>query len=180
VQGATKVNELHAMLRPLRFQFPTPHPTQGFTSSERLVFVLLTVNMAAAAAGGSAGPTPANDAQACGLEPIQMSGDELLAACQPDPEHTLGGAHNTEDPEHPSTVGHMVRSLMPGQDLTRVTIPSWFLESRSLLEKMTDTMMHPQLLLPASTQATPEERMISLARWYVSGWHYKLPVSGVP
>ncbi len=132
-----------------------------------------------AAASASGGAAPASEAQACGLEPIPLSGDELLAACEPDAEHTLGGAHNTEDPEHPSTVGHMVRSLMPGQDLTRVTIPSWFLESRSLLEKMTDTMMHPHLLLTASSQPTPEERMIALARWYVSGWHYKLPVSSL-
>jgi hypothetical protein len=135
--------------------------------------------MAAAAATGSGGAASTPQAQASGLEAVPLSGDELWAVCEPDAKHTLGGAHNTEDPEHPSTVGHMVRSLMPGQDLTRVTIPSWFLESRSLLEKMTDMMMHPQLLLPVATQATSEERMISLARWYVSGWHYKLPaVSG--
>lgn len=39
---------------------------------------------------------------------------------------------------------------MPGQDLTRVTIPAFFLEPRSLLERMADTMMHPDLLLGVS------------------------------
>jgi hypothetical protein len=29
---------------------------------------------------------------------------------------------------------------MPGQDLTRVTIPSFFLEPRSLLERLADTL----------------------------------------
>lgn len=80
----------------------------------------------------------------------------------PDPEGTLGGAHNAKDqPEHPTMLGHLVKSLMPGQDLTRVTIPSWYLEPRSLLEKMADTMMHPQLVLgyvvlnPAVSKARP-------------------------
>ncbi len=45
-----------------------------------------------------------------------------------------------------------VKSLMPGQDLTRVTIPAFFLEPRSLLERMADTMMHPDLLLNVSVQ----------------------------
>lgn len=35
---------------------------------------------------------------------------------------------------------------MPGQDLTRVLIPVFFLESRSLLEKFTDILMHVNLL----------------------------------
>ena len=72
---------------------------------------------------------------------------ELFEKAQPDPEDELGGYVEENPPSHPTTLGHMVKSLMPGQDLTRVTIPSWFLEPRSLLEKMADTLMHPHLLL---------------------------------
>lgn len=67
----------------------------------------------------------------------------------------------------------MVKSLMPGQDLTRVTIPAFFLESRSLLERLADTLMHPDALLAASKAATPFERMKGVVQWFLSGFHYK-------
>jgi len=71
----------------------------------------------------------------------------VLKACKPEAAKDLGGWVEEKEPEHPSVVMHMVRSLIPGQDLTRVTIPSWYLEKRSLLEKFTDVMMHPELAL---------------------------------
>ena len=69
-----------------------------------------------------------------------------------------------------------VSSLMPGQDLTRVTIPTFFLEPRSLLERMADMLMHPELLLEAAAQADPVERMKGMVKWYLSGFHYKTTV----
>ena len=54
---------------------------------------------------------------------------------------------------------------MPGQDLTRVTIPAFFLESRSLLERMADTQMHPDLLLGVSAMADPVDRMKAITKW---------------
>jgi len=65
---------------------------------------------------------------------------------------------------------------MPGQDLTRVTIPAWFLEPRSLLERMADTLMHPDLLLEAAGQADPIARMKGMVKWFLSGFHYKTVV----
>jgi oxysterol-binding protein-related protein 8 len=62
---------------------------------------------------------------------------------------------------------------MPGQDLTRVTIPSFFLEPRSLLERMADTQMHPDLLLGVADLPDPVDRMKAIVKWYLSGWHYK-------
>lgn len=69
-----------------------------------------------------------------------------------------------------------VKSLMPGQDLTRVTIPAFFLEPRSLLERMADTLMHPDLLLQAAATDDPVERMKGIVRWFLSGFHYKTTV----
>lgn len=62
---------------------------------------------------------------------------------------------------------------MPGQDLTRVTIPAFFLEPRSLLERMADTLMHPELLIAAVKTDDPVERMKGMVRWFLSGFHYK-------
>lgn len=75
-------------------------------------------------------------------------------------------------------LSHAVKSLMPGQDLTRVTIPAFFLEPRSLLERMADTMMHPDLMLNVSDMEDPLERFKSVVRWYLSGWHYKTVCRG--
>lgn len=65
---------------------------------------------------------------------------------------------------------------MPGQDLTRVTIPSFFLEPRSLLERLADTLMHPDVLLRACKAPTPLERMKLVVAWFLSGFHYKTVV----
>lgn len=97
----------------------------------------------------------------------------MFQLAEADPAHTLGGIKDDIEPEHPSVIGHMVKSLMPGQDLTRVTIPSFFLEPRSLLERMADTQMHPDLLLGVQDEEDPVERMKIVARWFLSGWHYK-------
>ena len=86
--------------------------------------------------------------------------ERVYDVAEPEPEDELGGRVEDEEPEHPSVLMSLVRSLMPGQELSRVTIPSWFLESRSLLEKFTDTMMHPQLLLRCVTApATPDSHV---------------------
>jgi hypothetical protein len=98
---------------------------------------------AAGAATAAAGVGGAEGGSAAGAAPPT----DLFALCAADGRDTLGGLAGDVEAEHPSTIGHMVRSLMPGQDLTRVTIPAWFLETRSLLERMADMMMHPHLLL---------------------------------
>ncbi len=86
------------------------------------------------------GPVPDSSPPAC------PAIAETYAACVPDAAHTLGGS-SEEEPEHPSVLGHLVKQLRPGQNLERVLIPAFFLEPRSLLEKMADTMMHPQLAI---------------------------------
>jgi len=104
---------------------------------------------------------------------VAAEGARLLSLLVADPADSLGGSRETREPDHPSVIVHMVKSLMPGQDLTRVTIPPFFLEPRSLLERMADLMMHPDLLLGAARLAAPVARMAALLRWYLSGWHFK-------
>ena len=55
----------------------------------------------------------------------------------------------------------------------QVTIPPFFLEARSLLERMADTQMHPDLLLGVSALPTPLARITAITKWWLSGWHYK-------
>jgi len=123
--------------------------------------------MAAEASGGAGGGETK-------LEDVYPAGAEaLFDATVPDPSETLGGKTDDIEPDAPNVIMHVVKQLMPGQDLTRVTIPSFYLESRSLLEKLADVMMHPQLIIDASAHDDPAERMLSVTRWFLSGWHYK-------
>ena len=96
-----------------------------------------------------------------------------FSAAIPDAPGTLGGLSGDTDPEHPNTLYNIVKSLMPGQDLTRTVIPPWFLEPRSLLERWADVLMHPELLAGIAALETPLERITAVSRWFVSGFHYK-------
>ena len=79
-------------------------------------------------------------------------------------------------------------------DLSKVTFPTFVLEPRSMLERITDFMSHPDLifgsvsvftgasLLPtadthsflrADTIGNPEERFIRVLQYYLAGWHIK-------
>lgn len=91
----------------------------------------------------------------------------------PDAADTLGGRTGFKEPSHPGLIRHLLTQLRPGQDLTRVTIPSFYLEDRSLLEKLTDIMMHPDIMLKVPKLKSPESRILQLTMWYLSGWHYK-------
>jgi oxysterol-binding protein-related protein 8 len=70
----------------------------------------------------------------------------------------------------------MISQLRPGMDLTRVTLPTFVLEPKSMLERITNFMSHPELLLPISTFDDPEKRFIEVVRFYLSGFHILPPV----
>jgi oxysterol-binding protein-related protein 8 len=65
-------------------------------------------------------------------------------------------------------------------DLTRITLPTFVLEPKSMLERITNFMSHPELLLPISDVATPEKRFVEVVRFYLSGFHILPPVTSFP
>ncbi|ODQ50232.1 hypothetical protein SAICODRAFT_173898 [Saitoella complicata NRRL Y-17804] len=69
----------------------------------------------------------------------------------------------------------IISQLRPGMDLTRVTLPTFILEPRSMLERITNFMSHPELLLPIHAIDDPVERFVSVCRYYLSGFHIKPP-----
>lgn len=70
----------------------------------------------------------------------------------------------------------MISQLRPGMDLTRVTLPTFVLEPKSMLERITNFMSHPELLLPIPTVDDPEKRFVEVVRFYLSGFHILPPV----
>ncbi|KAF9436932.1 hypothetical protein BGZ76_002510 [Entomortierella beljakovae] len=58
-------------------------------------------------------------------------------------------------------------------DLHRVTLPTFVLEPRSMLERITDFMAHPENIIKVHQIQDPSERFIAVTKYYLSGWHIK-------
>lgn len=63
-------------------------------------------------------------------------------------------------------------------DLTKVTLPTFILERRSLLEMYADFFAHPDDFVRAVDLPNPEERFISVVRYYLNAF-YPARKSGV-
>lgn len=72
---------------------------------------------------------------------------------------------------HGSVVTHLLSQVKIGMDLTKVVLPTFILERRSLLEMYADYFAHPDLFLNIADTPTPRERMIETVRWYLSSYH---------
>ncbi|XP_007435954.1 oxysterol-binding protein-related protein 10, partial [Python bivittatus] len=70
-----------------------------------------------------------------------------------------------------SIILHLISQLKLGMDLTRVVLPAFILEKRSLLEMFANFLAHPDLFLSISSGTTPEERIISFVEYYLTAFH---------
>ncbi|XP_069126896.1 oxysterol-binding protein-related protein 9-like isoform X2 [Argopecten irradians] len=73
--------------------------------------------------------------------------------------------------KHGSIIAHLLSQVRIGMDLTKVVLPTFILERRSLLEMYADFFAHPDLFIKIPDMDTPAERMIQLVRWYMSAFH---------
>ncbi|KAH6648313.1 Oxysterol-binding protein [Truncatella angustata] len=74
-----------------------------------------------------------------------------------------------------NVLGHIISQLRPGADLSRVVLPTFILEPRSMLERITNFMSHPEMLLPIPEINDPIERFAAVVKFYLSGWHIRPP-----
>lgn len=77
------------------------------------------------------------------------------------------------DEEPRNLLQGLISQLRKGMDLHRVTLPTFVLEPRSMLERITDFMSHPDLILSVSKEEDPVKRFVNVMRYYLSGWHIK-------
>jgi len=77
--------------------------------------------------------------------------------------------------EQGNVLTHIISQLRPGADLSRVTLPTFILEPRSMLERITNFMAHPETLLHMPTIDDPVARFVAVTKFYLSGWHIKPP-----
>jgi len=80
------------------------------------------------------------------------------------------GSHPETEEAHGSVIGHILSQLRPGMDLTKVALPTWILERRSLLEMFADFFVHPDEFTAIAHAPTPAERMTQCLRWYLSSF----------
>ena len=72
---------------------------------------------------------------------------------------------------HGSVITHLLSQVRIGMDLTKIVLPTFILERRSLLEMYSDFFAHPDLFVQTTDGATPEERFINVLKWYLSSFH---------
>uniref|UniRef100_A0A1I8IXM6 Oxysterol-binding protein n=1 Tax=Macrostomum lignano TaxID=282301 RepID=A0A1I8IXM6_9PLAT len=96
--------------------------------------------------------------------PVPHSDDEPDSATDEEPD--LGSVE-----EHKSVILHLLQQLKLGMDLTRVVLPTFILEKRSLLERFADSMLHPDMFLRPADMPDPESRMVAVLEWYLTSFH---------
>lgn len=79
------------------------------------------------------------------------------------------------EPDQGNVLTHIISQLRPGADLSRVTLPTFILEPRSMLERITNFMCHPELLLSIPEIDDPTARFVEVVKFYLSGWHIRPP-----
>lgn len=65
----------------------------------------------------------------------------------------------------------IISQLKPGCDLSRITLPTFILEKKSMLERITNQLQQPDILLDAHVEEDELERFVKVVKWYLSGWH---------
>ncbi|XP_058050968.1 oxysterol-binding protein-related protein 11 isoform X4 [Ahaetulla prasina] len=99
-------------------------------------------------------------------EPEEINPEDELEDTYENKEDDLGAVE-----EQRSVILHLLSQLKLGMDLTRVVLPTFILEKRSLLEMYADFMSHPDLFISISNGASPEERMIRFVEYYLTSFH---------
>ncbi|XP_059196669.1 oxysterol-binding protein-related protein 9 isoform X3 [Centropristis striata] len=73
--------------------------------------------------------------------------------------------------EHKSVIMHLLSQVRLGMDLTKVVLPTFILERRSLLEMYADFFAHPDLFVSIAEQQEAQGRMVHVVKWYLSAFH---------
>ncbi|KAK5575108.1 hypothetical protein RB653_010364 [Dictyostelium firmibasis] len=95
-----------------------------------------------------------------------MNGEQSTSPPSPPIEEVL-----EEEPRN--LLISLLSELKIGVDLSRVPLPTFILEPRSLLEKFTDNMIHGDILCNISKLESPMDRIQLITKWYLSAFHYR-------
>ncbi|XP_067906186.1 oxysterol-binding protein-related protein 8 isoform X3 [Heterodontus francisci] len=75
--------------------------------------------------------------------------------------------------ENKSLIWTLLKQVRPGMDLSKVVLPTFILEPRSFLDKLSDYYYHADFLSQAAAEENPYSRLKKVVRWYLSGFYKK-------
>ncbi|CAF95054.1 unnamed protein product [Tetraodon nigroviridis] len=86
-----------------------------------------------------------------------------------------GEAAQTEtvSEENKSLIWTLLKQVRPGMDLSKVVLPTFILEPRSFLDKLSDYYYHADFLSEAAVEENAFNRMKKVVKWYISGFYKK-------
>ncbi|XP_053097729.1 oxysterol-binding protein-related protein 8 isoform X3 [Pangasianodon hypophthalmus] len=86
-----------------------------------------------------------------------------------------GEASQTEtvSEENKSLIWTLLKQVRPGMDLSKVVLPTFILEPRSFLDKLSDYYYHADFLSEAAVEENAYNRMKKVVKWYISGFYKK-------
>jgi len=87
--------------------------------------------------------------------------------------NNVDGDQEQLDDEPKNIILEMIKQLRYGMDLHKVTFPTFVLEYRSMLERISDFLAHPELIIKTSLKQDPVERFVDIVRFFMSGWHIR-------
>ncbi|KAL2081563.1 hypothetical protein ACEWY4_023416 [Coilia grayii] len=96
----------------------------------------------------------------------EINAEDEVDDSTPDEEEELGAVE-----EERSVILHLLSQLKLGMDLTRVVLPTFILEKRSLLEMYADFMSHPDLFVTITDGTSPLDRMVRFVEYYLTSFH---------
>lgn len=65
----------------------------------------------------------------------------------------------------------IISQLRLGCDLSKITLPTFILEKKSMLERITNFFQIPEILLEADDTEDDLERFVLMVKWYLASWH---------
>merc|ERR1719376_733454 len=86
---------------------------------------------------------------------------------------TTGDQTEEFSDEDKSIVWFLVKQVRPGMDLSKVVLPTFILEPRSFLDKISDYYYHADILSEAIKDDSPFSRIKTIVKWYLSGFYKK-------
>ncbi|XP_072304169.1 oxysterol-binding protein-related protein 10-like isoform X2 [Eucyclogobius newberryi] len=98
--------------------------------------------------------------------PEELSPSEEVTDSEDNEEEDLGVLDDQR-----SIILHLLSQLKLGMDLTRVVLPTFILEKRSLLEMYANFMAHPDMFLSITSGTSAEERMVRFVEYYLTAFH---------
>ncbi|GMF06980.1 unnamed protein product [[Candida] boidinii] len=69
------------------------------------------------------------------------------------------------DDQGQSILMSMISQLRPGSDLSRITFPTFILERKSMLERVTNLLQQPDILIQANNELDPIKRFLLIVKW---------------